>query len=257
MLLRSDMFDCSGYYFHLRHAHEKRDGAKYCFGCPASVEYRPAVRDPSTIQRYTAQKEYLECHGELQISFSQANASANSKSTNILFHMTDEVRIYITSHKNLPPRQIYQNLTQLTSRSSILTRQQAYNFWISLTRGEWQRDAADDFKSAQLAVVEQNGYELVEDLHWDFFGVSYPCFTDRRKFNRAKMTEIFNFTFGTNKHGFERYCGIRFDGKRGSRLAQWFMASRNVGLKPKFVHTDKDIAGMKPLCSSHKRTLDS
>ncbi|KAK9485044.1 hypothetical protein V1527DRAFT_467940 [Lipomyces starkeyi] len=34
-------------------AHERRDGSKYSFGCPASVEYRPAVRDPSTIQRYT------------------------------------------------------------------------------------------------------------------------------------------------------------------------------------------------------------
>ncbi|KAK9244377.1 hypothetical protein V1506DRAFT_522801 [Lipomyces tetrasporus] len=53
MLLRSDIFDCSGYYFHLQHAHERRDGAKYSFSCPAYVEDRPAERDPSTIQRYT------------------------------------------------------------------------------------------------------------------------------------------------------------------------------------------------------------
>ncbi|KAK9358524.1 hypothetical protein V1504DRAFT_471078 [Lipomyces starkeyi] len=112
---------------------------------------RPAVRDPST--RYTAQKEYFECHGELQISFSQANASATVIYEHIghtesrKFHMTDDARNYITSHKNLPPRQIYQNLIQMTrisefdkTEAHILTRRQVYNFWISLTQGEWQRD---------------------------------------------------------------------------------------------------------------------
>ncbi|KAK9347015.1 hypothetical protein V1522DRAFT_379058 [Lipomyces starkeyi] len=148
MLLPSDIFDCSGHYFHLGHAHERRDGAKYSFGCPASVEYRPVVRDPSTIPHYTAQKEYFECRGEFQISFSQAYASATVIYEHIghtesrKFQMTDEVRNYITSHKNLPPRQIYQNLIQMTSISEfekteahILMRQQVYNFWISLTRG--------------------------------------------------------------------------------------------------------------------------
>ncbi|KAJ8096469.1 hypothetical protein POJ06DRAFT_203943 [Lipomyces tetrasporus] len=280
MLLRSDIFDCSGYYFHLRHAHERHDGTKYSFGCPASVEHRPAVRDPSTVQRYTVQKEYFECHGTLQISFSQANASATVIYEHIghtesrKFHMTDEVREYITSHKYLPPRQIYQNLMQMTSISEfekieahILTKQQVYNFWISLTRGEWQRDAADDFKSAQLLVSELDGYELVEDLQEPGISLAFvtPCFTDHRKFNRTKMTEIFiDSTFGTNKHGFELYCvlaeydlvslplsyllldtrGLQEDGKRGSRLTQWFMALRNAGLKPNFVHTDKDFAGM-------------
>jgi hypothetical protein len=99
--------------------------------------------------------------------------------------MTDEVRNYITSHKNLPRRQIYQNLIQMTSISEfekteehILTRQQLYNFWISLTRAEWQRDSADDFKSAQLLVAEQDGYELVEDLQEPgvSFGLSYALF---------------------------------------------------------------------------------
>ncbi|KAK9335063.1 hypothetical protein V1521DRAFT_440990 [Lipomyces starkeyi] len=77
------------------------------------------------------------------------------------------------------------------------------------------------------------------------------------------MTKIFiDSTFGTNKHGFELYCvlaeydllslpltyllldtrGLQEDGKRGSRLTQLFMALRNAGLKPKFVHTDKDFA---------------
>ncbi|KAK9327492.1 hypothetical protein V1520DRAFT_283355 [Lipomyces starkeyi] len=282
MLLRNDIFDCSGYYFYSRHAHERRGGAKYSFGCPASVENRPPERDPSTIQRYTAQKEYFECHGELHISFSQANESATLIYEHIghtesrRFHMTDEIRNYITSNKNLPPRQIYQNLIQMTDISEfekteavILTRQQVYNFWISLTRGEWQRDAADDFKSAQVLVAELDGYELVEDLQEPGISLAFltPCFTDRRKFNRDKMTEIFiDSTFGTNKHGFELYCvlaeydlvslplsyllldtrGLQEDGKRGSRLTQWFMTLRNAGLKPKFVHTDKDFAGMKP-----------
>jgi hypothetical protein len=159
------------------------------------------------------------------------------------------------------------------TEAQILTRQQVYNFWISLTRGEWQRDAADDCKSAQLLVAEQDGYELVEDLQEPGVYLAFltPCFTDRRKFNRAKMTEIFiDSTFGTNKHGFELYCilaeydlvslplsyllldtrGLQKDGKRGSRLTQWCMPLRNAGLKPKFVHTEKDFAGTKPLYSS-------
>ncbi|KAK9482344.1 hypothetical protein V1527DRAFT_476686, partial [Lipomyces starkeyi] len=49
----------------LRHAHERRDGAKYSFfACPRSIEYK-TERDPSSIQRYTTQKEYLKCRGEL------------------------------------------------------------------------------------------------------------------------------------------------------------------------------------------------
>ncbi|KAK9427757.1 hypothetical protein V1505DRAFT_402366 [Lipomyces doorenjongii] len=267
MLLRSDIFDCSGYYFHLQHAHERRDGAKYRFSCPASVKHRPAVRDPSTIQQYTVQKEYFECQGELQISFSQANASATLIYEHIghtesrKFRMTGEVRNYIASHKYLAPRQIYQNLIQMTNgldfekdEAHVVTRQQVYNFWLSLTKGDWQRDA-DDFKSAQLLVAEQDGYELVHGLQEPGISLAFltPCFTDSQKFNRAKMTEIFiDSTFGTNRHGFELYCyllldtrGIQEDGKRGSRLTQWFMALRNAGLKPTFVHTDKDFACMK------------
>ncbi|KAK9364305.1 hypothetical protein V1509DRAFT_587302, partial [Lipomyces kononenkoae] len=143
MLLRSDIFDCSGYYFHLQHGHERRDGAKYSFGCPVSVEHRPAERDPSTIQRYTVQKEYFQCHGEFHISFSKTNASATVIYEHIghtesrQFHMTDDVRNYIKSHKYLPPRQIYRNLIQMTNVSDfekpeahVVTRKQVYNFWI-------------------------------------------------------------------------------------------------------------------------------
>ncbi|KAK9334546.1 hypothetical protein V1521DRAFT_486353 [Lipomyces starkeyi] len=241
------------------------------------MSYTNEKGDLSLVRR-NSQKEYFECHGELHISFSQANESATLIYEHIghtesrRFHMTDEIRNYITSNKNLPPRQIYQNLIQMTDISEfekteavILTRQQVYNFWISLTRGEWQRDAADDFKSAQVLVAELDGYELVEDLQEPGISLAFltPCFTDRRKFNRDKMTEIFiDSTFGTNKHGFELYCvlaeydlvslplsyllldtrGLQEDGKRGSRLTQWFMTLRNAGLKPKFVHTDKDFA---------------
>ncbi|KAK9494066.1 hypothetical protein V1508DRAFT_59325 [Lipomyces doorenjongii] len=272
MLLRSDIFDCLGYYFHLQLAHERRDGAKYRFSCPASVKHRPAVRDP-----YSGTLEYFECQGELQISFSQANASATLIYEHIghtesgKFRMTGEVRNYIASHKYLAPRQIYQNLIQMTNgldfekyEAHVVTRQHVYNFWLSLTKGDWQRDA-DDFKSAQLLVAEQDGYELVHGLQEPGISLAFltPCSTDSQKFNRAKMTEIFiDSTFGTNRHGFELYCvlaehdlvslplsyllidtrGIQEDGKRGSRLTQWFMALRNAGLKPTFIHTDKDFA---------------
>ncbi|KAK9334213.1 hypothetical protein V1521DRAFT_458151, partial [Lipomyces starkeyi] len=146
----------------------------------------------------------------------------------------------------------------------VITRKQVYNFWISLTQGEWHRDV-DDFKSAQLLVAEQDGYELLQGLQEPGISLAFvtPCFTDSQKFDRAKMTEVFiDATFGTNKHGFELYCvlteydlvslplsyllldtrGIQEDGKRGSRLTTWLMELRNAGLTPKWVHTDKDFA---------------
>ncbi|KAK9236379.1 hypothetical protein V1525DRAFT_218778 [Lipomyces kononenkoae] len=290
MMLRSDIFDCSGYYFHLQHAHERRDGAKFSFSCPASVDDRPAERDPSTIQRYTVQKQYFECHGEFYISFSKANASATVMYEHIghtesrKFHMTDEVRNYIRSHKYLSPRQIYRNLLQMTSVSDfekpeahVITRKQVYNFCISLTQGEWHRDV-DDFKSAQLLVAEQDGYELLGGLQEPGILLAFvtPCFTDSQKFDRAKMTEVFiDATFGTNRHGFELYCvlteydlvslplsyllldtrGIQEDGKRGSRLTTWLIELRNAGLMPKWVHTDKDFAGIISFLPTHTDIL--
>ncbi|KAK9482035.1 hypothetical protein V1527DRAFT_477706 [Lipomyces starkeyi] len=178
MLLRSDIFDCSGYYFHLQHAHERRDGAKYSFSCPASVEDRPAESDPSTIQRYTVQKEYFECHGEFHISFSKASASAKVIYEHIghtesrMFHMTDE-----------------------KPEAHIITRKQVYNFWLSVTQGEWHRDV-DDFKSAQLLVAEQDDYELLQGLQEPGISLAFltPWFTDSQKFNRAKTSTALNST---------------------------------------------------------------
>ncbi|KAK9368836.1 hypothetical protein V1509DRAFT_609236 [Lipomyces kononenkoae] len=256
MLLRNDIFDCSRYYFHLQHAHERRDGAKYSFGCPVSVEHRPAERDPSTIRRYIVQKEYFQCHDEFHISFSKTNASATVIYEHIghtesrKFHMIDDVRNYMKSHKYHPPRQIYRNLIQMTNVSDfekpeahVVTRKQVYNFWISLTQGEWHRDV-DDFKSAQL---------LVEP--------SMTAMNYFKKFDRAKI----DATFGTNKHGFELYCvlaeydlvslplsyllldtrGIQENGKRSSRLTTWLMEFRNAGLSR---NGFKDFAGMNRLC---------
>ncbi|KAK9237012.1 hypothetical protein V1525DRAFT_344873, partial [Lipomyces kononenkoae] len=268
MVLRSDIFDCSGYCFHLQHAYERRDGAKYTFSCPASFDDRPAERDPSTIQRYIGQHQYFECHGEFHINFSKANTSATVMYEHIghtesrEFPLTDEVRNYIKSHKYLPPRQIYRDLIQMTNGSDfekpeahVITRKQVYNFWISPTQREMHRDV-DDFKSAQLLVAEQYHYELLHGLQEPGISLAFvtPCFTDSQKFDRAKMTEVFiDATFGTNRHGFELYCvlteydlvslplshllldtrGIQVDGKRRSRLTTWLIELRNAGLTPK------------------------
>ncbi|KAK9489113.1 hypothetical protein V1508DRAFT_407263 [Lipomyces doorenjongii] len=230
MLLRSDVFDCSGYYFHLQHAHERRDGAKYSFNF---------------------QKEYFECHGEFHISFSKTNASAT-----VIYEHNGH-----TESRNHTPRQIYRNMIQMTNVSDfekpeahVITRKQVYNFWISLTQGEWHREV-DDFKSAQLLVADQDGYELLQEpgISLDFVT---PCFTDSQKFDRAKVTEVFiDATFGTTKKEFELYCfiteydlvslplsyllldtrGIQENGKRvGSRLTTWLMELRNARLTPKW-----------------------
>ncbi|KAK9493604.1 hypothetical protein V1508DRAFT_461173 [Lipomyces doorenjongii] len=129
------------------------------------------------------------------------------------FHMTDEVRNYIRSHKYLSPRQIYRNMIQMTNVSDfekpeahVITRKQVYNFWISLTEGEWHRDV-DDFKSAQLLVAEQDGYELLGGLQEPGISLALvtPCLTASN--STAPMTEVFiDATFGTNRHGFELYC---------------------------------------------------
>ncbi|KAK9336388.1 hypothetical protein V1521DRAFT_436805 [Lipomyces starkeyi] len=127
-----------------------------------------------------------------------------------------------------------------------ITRQQLYNYWLSITKSEWERDAANDFRSAQLLVAEQCGFQLIDELQ-----------EPGEKYNRAKMTEVFvDSTFGTNKHGYELYCVLTeydlvsvplsyllLDTAWGRRLTQWFAALRNAGLKPNTVHTDKDFAG--------------
>ncbi|KAK9310898.1 hypothetical protein V1524DRAFT_340471, partial [Lipomyces starkeyi] len=101
-----------------------------------------------------------------------------------------------------------------------------------------------------------------------------PCFNDKVKYYRSKMTEIFSdSTFGTNKHGYELYCvlteldlvslplsyllldtrGIREEGKRGRRLTAWLTALRASGLKPTVVHTYKDFAEVTSASIAFKR----
>ncbi|KAK9350538.1 hypothetical protein V1523DRAFT_370508, partial [Lipomyces doorenjongii] len=186
--------------------------------------------------------------------------------------MTEEVRNYIKSQKRLAPRQIYQNLIQMANDSEFektdlhtITRQQVYNFWLSITKSEWERDANNDFRSAQLLVPEQVGFQLIEGLQEPGVSLAFvtPCFINHEKYSCAKMTEVFvDSTFGTNKHGYELYCvlteydlvslplsyllldtrSLHEEGKRGRRLTQWFTALRNAGLTPNTVHTDKDFA---------------
>ncbi|KAK9489447.1 hypothetical protein V1508DRAFT_427991 [Lipomyces doorenjongii] len=127
-----------------------------------------------------------------------------------------------------------------------------------------------------MLVEEQEGYFLIEGLQEP--GVSLasttPCFSDKVKYSRLKMTEIFiDSTFGTNKHGYELYCvlteldlvslplsyllldtrGIREEGKRGSRLTAWLTALRASGLNPTVVRTDKDFAEVTAASIAFKR----
>ncbi|KAK9241628.1 hypothetical protein V1506DRAFT_556456 [Lipomyces tetrasporus] len=175
---------------------------------------------------------------------------------------------YIHAHQLLPPRLIYQNLIRLADSPQFkntelhtITRQQVYNIWLSLTRKEWERDAADDFRSAQLLSL----------------GFITPCFSDSLKYDRAKITEVFiDSTFGTNKQGYELYCvlteydlvslplsyllldtrGLREVGKRGTRLTAWLTALRAAGLNPNVVHTDKDFAEVTAASLAFKRNND-
>ncbi|KAK9349764.1 hypothetical protein V1523DRAFT_356486 [Lipomyces doorenjongii] len=278
--LRNDIFDCSGYYFHLRRCKERVNGPEFILTCARSQE-RKTERDPETVQRYTTAKEFFACHGELRIAFLKANPTAiitydhKCHTETPKFHVTEEVQRYIQAHQLLPPRLIYQNLIQMADSPQFkntelhtITRQQVYNLWLSLTRKEWERDAADDFRSAQLLLEGQDGYRLIEGLQGPGVSLGFitPCFSDGLKYDRAKMTEVFiDSTFGTNKHGYELYCvlteydlvslplsylllhtrGVREVGKRGTRLTAWLTALRAAGLNPNAVHTDKDFAGNK------------
>ncbi|ODQ73910.1 hypothetical protein LIPSTDRAFT_275510 [Lipomyces starkeyi NRRL Y-11557] len=217
---RNDIFDCTGYYFHLRRCNERVDGPCFSLTCSRSNERRTGERDPSSVQRYTTSREFFECHGELHISFSKSNRSA----TFIYDHKchAEAPKFRITEVKAqllLAPRQIYQNLIQLADTPQFaktdlhtITRQQVYNVWLSLAKREWKRDGTDDFRSVQLLVGEHSGFQLIPGLQEPGVSLAFatPCFPDMVKYDRAKMTEIFiDSTFGTNRHGYELYCVIR------------------------------------------------
>ncbi|KAK9318954.1 hypothetical protein V1517DRAFT_235840, partial [Lipomyces orientalis] len=171
---RNDLFDVTGYYFHLRRCNERVDGLTFSLTCSRSNERRTRERDPSSVQRYTTAKEFFDCHGELHISFSKSNRSATiiydhkCRTETPKFRITEEIQQYIKAQQLFPPRQIYQNLIQLADSPQFaktdlhtITRQQVYNVWLSLTKREWERDRTDDFKSAQLLVGEHIGFQLV------------------------------------------------------------------------------------------------
>ncbi|KAK9491226.1 hypothetical protein V1508DRAFT_405722 [Lipomyces doorenjongii] len=165
VLLRNVMFDCTGYFFHMRRVNVKPE---------AKLE-----RDPFRVQRYTVPTEVFDCQGDLHITMSKVYESRT---------MVSEHKCHMETDKFPYDRREKTDL-------HTITRQQVYNFWLSITKSEWERDAANDFRSAQLVVREQGGFQLIEGLQ------------EPGKYSRAKMTEVFvDSTFGTNKHGYELYC---------------------------------------------------
>ncbi|KAK9350896.1 hypothetical protein V1523DRAFT_457889 [Lipomyces doorenjongii] len=246
MILRNDVFDCTVYYFHL-------DGSTTD---PTEEDSIGVERDRLNIRRYTAAKEFFECQGELHISFSKATESAivmyehKGHMEPPKFHMPA-----LTSNRlpsSLKPYCRFFDMVEdpqfEKTELHTITRQQVYNIWISITRKEWERDAASDFRSAQLLVVEQDGYRLIEGLQEPGVSLAFiaPCFSGSD--NRAKMTEVFiDSTL--------LYCvlteydlvSLPLKWERGYWPTKWFVALRNAGLNPNVVHIDKDFAGAKTL----------
>ncbi|KAK9241825.1 hypothetical protein V1506DRAFT_556362 [Lipomyces tetrasporus] len=246
---RNDLFDCTGYYFHLRRCNERVDGPRFRLTCSRSNERRTRERDPSSVQRHTTAKEFVDCHGELHIGFSKSNRSATiiydhkCHAETPKFRITEEIQQYIKAQQLFPPRQIYENLIQLADSPQFaktdlhtITRQQVYD----------------------LLLGEHSAFQLIEGLQGP--GVSLAFTTPYS-------------TFGTNRHGYELYCvlteydlvslplsyllldtrGVQEVGKRGSRLTTWLMALRDAGLKPTVVHTDKDFAEVTAAAIAFKR----
>ncbi|KAK9492285.1 hypothetical protein V1508DRAFT_404888 [Lipomyces doorenjongii] len=233
LVLRNDMFDCTGYFFHFRRTYERPDGERFNLTCSRSIE-RKTERDPQSDA-----KEFFECHGELHISFSKANES-------VIIIYKHNSHIEAPMGKPFPPRQIYQNLMQMADDPQFektdlhaITRQQVYNVWVSITRKAWERDALNDFRSAQLLIGEQDGYRLIEELQEP--GVALAFITPSRYELYCVLTE-YDLVSLPLSYLLLDTRGIQEVGKRGSRLTEWFVALRNAGLKPNVVHTDKDFA---------------
>ncbi|KAK9373745.1 uncharacterized protein V1513DRAFT_480089 [Lipomyces chichibuensis] len=214
----------------------------YSFSCSASVEDRPAKRDPSTIQRYTVQKEYFEFHGEFHISFSRGQRHI-SHTQSRMFRMTDEVRNYIKSHKYFPPRQIYRNLIQMTSVSfekpaaQIITRKQVYNFWLSLTQGEWHRD----FSLTPIG-TNKHGFELYCVLtEYDLVSLPLSSLLHDTRVTAASLA------YGRNNDGYNHHLCLwhslraisqHISGKagRGSDLVDTARISIRKAALPPYLH---------------------
>ncbi|KAK9485475.1 hypothetical protein V1527DRAFT_519594 [Lipomyces starkeyi] len=230
--IRNDIFDCSGTV----------NGPEFILTCSRSQE-RKTERGPVTVQRYTTMKEFFACRGELRIAFSKLNQTAT---------ITYDHKCHTKRKHSMSPTRY--------SKLHSITRQQVYNIWLSFSRQEWERDAANGFRSAQLLLEgQEEGYRLIEGLQEPevSFAFIIPCFSDSRKLDHAKMTEVFiHSTFGTSKHGFELFCVLtEYDfvslplsyllldtRKRGTRLTARLTALRAAGLNPNVVHTDKDFA---------------
>ncbi|KAK9236667.1 hypothetical protein V1525DRAFT_451099 [Lipomyces kononenkoae] len=205
-LLRNDIFDCTGYYFQVRRVNERQDGPRFNLSC-ASAKERKSERDVSN----SPPKEFFECCGEIHITFSKTQVLAiiiyehNGHTESPKFHVTAEICKYIKEQRHLPPRQIYWNLIQLADEARF---EKTELHTITGTKNQWERDSANDFRSAQLLIAERDGYHLIEGLQEPGVSLAFttPSFS-HKKYSRGKMTEIFiDSTFSTNKHGYELYC---------------------------------------------------
>ncbi|KAJ8098705.1 hypothetical protein POJ06DRAFT_296515 [Lipomyces tetrasporus] len=217
---RNDLFDCTGYYFHLRRCNERVDEPRFSLTCSRSNERRTAERDPSSVHRYTTAKEFFDCHGELHISFSKSNRSATiiydhkCHAETPKFRITEEIQQYIKAQQLFPPRQIYQNLIQLADSPQF-----AKTDLHTITRQQYNRAKMTEIFIDSTFGTNRHGYELYCVLT-EYDLVSLP---------------LFYLLLDTR--------GVQEVGKRGSRLTTWLMALRDAGLKPNVVHTDKDFAG--------------
>ncbi|KAK9361677.1 hypothetical protein V1504DRAFT_439304 [Lipomyces starkeyi] len=119
------------------------------------------------------------------------------------------------------------NQSEFEQTEVQITRQQVYNFWLSLTQSEWQRDPADDFRSAQLLLAEQEGYELIQGLQEP--GISLASSSSTPHLVQIS-TALSSTVFSPGYDLVSLPLSYLLLGKRGSRLTEWFTALRNAGL---------------------------
>ncbi|KAK9233721.1 hypothetical protein V1525DRAFT_460029 [Lipomyces kononenkoae] len=127
MLLRNDIFDCTGYYVQSRRCTERNDEIKFSFTCSCSTE-RETERDPLKVQRYTIAKEFFDCQGRLHITISKNNGTKLYRYAQVPFSAAD-----------------ISDLTPMADDSQFektdlhtITRKQVYNVWLSFTRMQWE-----------------------------------------------------------------------------------------------------------------------
>ncbi|KAK9489896.1 hypothetical protein V1508DRAFT_406763 [Lipomyces doorenjongii] len=188
---------------------ERVNGPEFILTCHRPQE-RKTQRDLETT-KYCCEI-YLSHHGEFRIADHKCHTETQK------FHVTKRYKVLSLRT---------QHCTRSLDSKSVTSG-------LHLQEKEWERDAPDDIRSAQLLLEGQDRCRWIE-------GLQEPgCFSDKLKYDGAKMTEVFiDSTFGTNKDGCELYCveydlvflalsyllldtlGVREVGKRGTRLTAW------------------------------------